>query len=176
MLSRYNRPKIEAIWSNENKFRIWTEIECLIAEQLSNLGTIPKESAKDIRKNVTDSLKVTFKPLRNTSFVNNNSVEDNIKYCQQLMPLISIKRSDEYYEWMTIGWAFFNISRGSNDGYKLWTDFSRQCPNKFSETVCVYEWQKMVYKEDGLNMGTIIKYARDDNPEEFKKLSNENTG
>ena len=51
MISRYNRPKIEAIWSNENKFRIWTEIECLIAEQLSILGIIPKEAAKDIRKN-----------------------------------------------------------------------------------------------------------------------------
>ena len=52
MISRYNRPKIEAIWSNENKFRIWTEIECLIAEQLSNLGIIPKEAAEDIRKNI----------------------------------------------------------------------------------------------------------------------------
>ena len=52
MISRYNRPKIEAIWSNENKFRIWTEIECLIAEQLSILGIIPKEAAKDIRKNI----------------------------------------------------------------------------------------------------------------------------
>jgi len=51
MISRYNRPKIEAIWSNENKFRIWTEIECLIAEQLSILGIIPKGAAKDIRKN-----------------------------------------------------------------------------------------------------------------------------
>ena len=51
MISRYNRPKIEAIWSNENKFRIWTEIECLIAEQLGILGIIPKEAAKDIRKN-----------------------------------------------------------------------------------------------------------------------------
>ena len=51
MISRYNRPKIEAIWSDENKFRIWTEIECLIAEQLGILGIIPKEAAKDIRKN-----------------------------------------------------------------------------------------------------------------------------
>ena len=51
MISRYNRPKIEAIWSNENKFRIWTEIECLIAEQLGILDIIPKEAAKDIRKN-----------------------------------------------------------------------------------------------------------------------------
>ena len=50
MISRYNRPKIEAIWSDKNKYQIWTDIECLIAEQLANLGEIPKEAAEDIRK------------------------------------------------------------------------------------------------------------------------------
>ena len=50
MISRYNRPKIQAIWSDENKYKIWTDIECLIAEQLSNLGTIPKEAAIEIKK------------------------------------------------------------------------------------------------------------------------------
>ena len=38
MIPRYNRPAIQSIWSDENKFKIWTEIECLIAEKLSELG------------------------------------------------------------------------------------------------------------------------------------------
>ena len=50
MIPRYNRPKIEAIWSDENKYRIWTDIECLIAEQLSNIGKIPKGAAIEIKK------------------------------------------------------------------------------------------------------------------------------
>ena len=49
MIPRYNRPKIELIWSDKNKYEIWTEIECLIAEQLSNIGVIPKEASKEIR-------------------------------------------------------------------------------------------------------------------------------
>jgi adenylosuccinate lyase len=49
MIPRYSREKIKKIWSDENKFTIWTEIECLIAEQLSNIGTIPKQDAKNIR-------------------------------------------------------------------------------------------------------------------------------
>ena len=36
MIPRYNRPKIEHIWSSNYKFKIWTEIECLIAEQVAN--------------------------------------------------------------------------------------------------------------------------------------------
>ena len=50
MISRYNRPKIEKIWTLENKFKIWTEIEILIAEKLSDIGVIPKIAAKEIRK------------------------------------------------------------------------------------------------------------------------------
>ena len=50
MISRYNRLKIEKIWALENKFKIWTEIEILIAEKLSNIGIIPKIAAKEIRK------------------------------------------------------------------------------------------------------------------------------
>ena len=38
MIPRYTRPEINKIWSSQNKFTIWTEIECLIADQLANLG------------------------------------------------------------------------------------------------------------------------------------------
>mgnify|MGYP003299011251 CR=1 FL=1 len=50
MIPRYNRPIIENIWTLENKFKIWTEIEILIAEKLSDIGVIPKIAAKEIRK------------------------------------------------------------------------------------------------------------------------------
>jgi len=87
MISRYNRPKIEAVWSNENKFRIWTEIECLIAEQLSNLGIIPKEAAKDIRKNAkfnVDEINEIEKETKHDviAYINNvsNYIGENSKY------------------------------------------------------------------------------------------------
>ena len=49
MIPRYTRPKIKKVWSAENKFSIWTEIECLIAKKLSINGVIPKKAAKEIR-------------------------------------------------------------------------------------------------------------------------------
>ena len=57
MIPRYNRPKIEAIWSDQNKYEIWTNIECLIAEQLSKLGTIPKKAAIEIKKKAKFNVK-----------------------------------------------------------------------------------------------------------------------
>ena len=50
MIPRYNRPQIEKIWTLENKFKIWTEIEILIAEKLADINKIPKIAAKEIRK------------------------------------------------------------------------------------------------------------------------------
>ena len=57
MIPRYNRPKIERIWSLENKFKIWTDIEILIAEKQANLGIIPKKAAKDIKKKAKFNVK-----------------------------------------------------------------------------------------------------------------------
>ena len=50
MIPRYTRPQMKKIWSTQNKFSIWTEIECLIAEKLSINGSIPKEAGKQIRE------------------------------------------------------------------------------------------------------------------------------
>ena len=87
MIFRYNRPKIEAIWSNENKFRIWTEIECLVAVQLSNLGIIPKEAAEDIRKNAKFNVEEINDIEKETkhdviAYINNvsNYIGENSKY------------------------------------------------------------------------------------------------
>ena len=48
MIDRYSRPEMKAIWSQENKFRIWFEIEAHACDALAELGTIPKEAAATI--------------------------------------------------------------------------------------------------------------------------------
>ena len=87
MISRYNRPKIAAIWSDENKFKIWTMIECLIADKLANLGKIPKQAAKDIRKKIKFNIKEINEIEKKTkhdlvAYINNVSsyIGKNSKY------------------------------------------------------------------------------------------------
>jgi adenylosuccinate lyase len=50
MIPRYSRTEMSAIWSPENRFRIWFEIEALAAEAMAELGTIPREAARAIRE------------------------------------------------------------------------------------------------------------------------------
>ncbi|MBL9065453.1 MAG: adenylosuccinate lyase [Sphingopyxis sp.] len=46
MVPRYARPEMTAIWSAENRFRIWFEIEAHATDALADLGTVPKSAAK----------------------------------------------------------------------------------------------------------------------------------
>ncbi|WP_422061147.1 adenylosuccinate lyase [Sphingopyxis sp.] len=45
MVPRYARPDMTAIWSPENRFRIWFEIEAHATDALAELGTVPKSAA-----------------------------------------------------------------------------------------------------------------------------------
>ncbi|OYY03994.1 MAG: adenylosuccinate lyase [Acidocella sp. 35-58-6] len=50
MIPRYTRPQAAAIWSPENRYRIWFEIEALAAEGMALVGSVPPEAAANIRK------------------------------------------------------------------------------------------------------------------------------
>ncbi len=45
MIPRYSRPEMTAIWSPENRYRIWFEIEAHATDALAELGVVPREAA-----------------------------------------------------------------------------------------------------------------------------------
>ena len=49
MVPRYSRPEMTAIWSSENRYRIWWQIEVFAAEAMGRIGMIPAEDAQTIR-------------------------------------------------------------------------------------------------------------------------------
>jgi adenylosuccinate lyase len=51
MIPRYSHPEMVAIWSPENRFKIWFEIEAHACDALAEIGVIPKASAQIIWKN-----------------------------------------------------------------------------------------------------------------------------
>ncbi|MGX7106948.1 adenylosuccinate lyase [Hutsoniella sourekii] len=50
MIPRYSRPEMQAIWSDQNRYQSWLEVEILAAEAWSELGEIPKEDVIKIRQ------------------------------------------------------------------------------------------------------------------------------
>ena len=51
MIPRYSREEMTKIWSQENKYQIWFDIEIYALEALENLKIAPEGSAKRIRAN-----------------------------------------------------------------------------------------------------------------------------
>ena len=49
MISRYARKEMTKIWAEENKFKIWFEIESNACDAQAEIGIIPVEAAKKIR-------------------------------------------------------------------------------------------------------------------------------
>ncbi|HXO91499.1 MAG TPA: adenylosuccinate lyase [Stellaceae bacterium] len=48
MISRYSRPQMTRIWSPENRYRIWHEIEAHACDAQAALGVIPKSAARAV--------------------------------------------------------------------------------------------------------------------------------
>lgn len=50
MIERYTREEMGSIWTDENRFKAWLEVEILACEAWSELGIIPREDVKRMRE------------------------------------------------------------------------------------------------------------------------------
>ncbi len=50
MIKRYSRKELTNIWSEENKYKIWLDVEIAAAQAMENLGHIPRGVASTVRK------------------------------------------------------------------------------------------------------------------------------
>lgn len=53
MISRYSRPDMAAIWTLDNRYNAWLEVEILAVEAHAKLGIIPEADAKAVRANAS---------------------------------------------------------------------------------------------------------------------------
>ncbi|MBY0275791.1 adenylosuccinate lyase [Candidatus Binatia bacterium] len=49
MISRYTRPEMARLWTDEHRLGIWLEIEISVCEALAKRGAIPTEAVRDMR-------------------------------------------------------------------------------------------------------------------------------
>jgi len=50
MITRYSRPEMRAIWTDENKLRLWLQIELLASEALVKEGVVPRAVFAKIKR------------------------------------------------------------------------------------------------------------------------------
>jgi P4 family phage/plasmid primase-like protien len=133
----------------------------------------------EIKKSISNTLedyKIYSRPhgrpiAKQGLFDNEPKEEDEIRrdlnVVRDLLPLLSIDRADNRNDWMTMGWAIFNISQGNDEGLDLWIEFSKKS-SKFNEPRCIYEWSHMEDRRR-VTLGTIKHFAKKDSPEDYTK-------
>lgn len=52
MIPRYSRSVMSEVWSQENKYRKWLDVEMLACEAMARLGKIPQKSLRNIKNKV----------------------------------------------------------------------------------------------------------------------------
>ena len=57
MISRYSRKELTSIWSEENKYKIWLDVEIAAAQAMEKLGQIPKGVSSIVRKKAKINVK-----------------------------------------------------------------------------------------------------------------------
>ncbi len=50
MIARYSRPEMDKLWSDENRYLLWTRIEVAVCRALASRGRIPREAFETIEK------------------------------------------------------------------------------------------------------------------------------
>jgi adenylosuccinate lyase len=49
MIDRYTLPEMGALWSEQNKFQKWLDVEIAVCEVHAEMGTIPRDALEQIK-------------------------------------------------------------------------------------------------------------------------------
>lgn len=95
---------------------------------------------------------------------NKKNTYDNLDIINKLVDILTPSRADVYMDWIRVGWCLRTID------YRLvdkWVEFSKTSP-KYKDGECEKLWNYM--KDDGLGVGTLHMWAKQDNLEAYKEI------
>lgn len=126
----------------------------------------------DIKNGLVSPLKEQIRERKDSNQeYTKHTVKQALEIATKLMPMLSTHRAEDRNEWMTIGWGLYNIGKGSPEALDLWLNFSARCDDKYDETVCIYQWDRMTTKD--ITLGTLRYYASVDSPEQYLEFQKE---
>jgi len=150
-------------------------VKLLLLTNHSNLPVLqPTESFQRIMEEETANLEIKKsqwkKDVTGGDF-NKIELEKANQLCQMLNP----HRFDKREDWRNLGFVLHSISKGHEEGFKLWEIISEKMnPESFSDPDCANQmkniWAWAGSRESSpWNMGSLRFWAETDNPKEFNE-------
>ncbi|MCK5390825.1 MAG: adenylosuccinate lyase [Deltaproteobacteria bacterium] len=81
MITRYSRPEMSSIWSDESKYKNWLRVEIAVCEAWAEYGRIPKEAIKVIKERAAfdvDRINELEKEVKHDVIAFLTSVSENV--------------------------------------------------------------------------------------------------
>lgn len=132
---------------NESKLKI---------EKASDIQLFEKQKKLEEKHKMDKRLSKKLNTKKNTC--------DSLEFIGRLVDILSVDRANSYEEWIRVGWCLRNIDFRLVD---TWVEFSKKS-SKYVEGECERLWNHM--RDDGLGVGTLHMWCKQDNPESYKKL------
>lgn len=118
---------------------------------------------KDKIRKYVDNMFLT--EIRNT--LNNRVDDEKIELVKNIVNnCLNTSRADDYNLWIQLGMVLRNIDMRL---LELWDDYSKNSA-KYKPKECMKKWNSM--KDDNLGLGTLIYWAKQDNPEKYIEIIN----
>jgi phage/plasmid-associated DNA primase len=96
-------------------------------------------------------------------------ISKSLEIVKLMMPMISDDRANDHNDWMTIGWALYNITQGADEGLDIWKEFSDKADDPRGDARYIFEWNNMNKKCYSYSIGTLKYYAKSDSPDLYAK-------
>jgi P4 family phage/plasmid primase-like protien len=133
------------------------------------LSVIPHNRIpKELKTNIVSPLKQKLVEERKKVHASVDA-KKAAEIAKELIPMISPSRADDHNDWMTVGWALYNATEGSDEGFDLWNTFTQTGEEPRPEERCVYEWGIMKRHVYTYTLGTLHYFASQDSPEVYKE-------
>ena len=124
-------------------------------------STIPKQQQVKKRKKVKHKKNSPIKK----NYIND---EEELAFIKSIIKILDANRAEKYDLWIRLGWCLHNID---NSLLKDWIEFSKKS-YKFVDGECEKEWNLM--DNEGLGVGTLYLWAKEDNSYKYKELVRRN--
>jgi P4 family phage/plasmid primase-like protien len=132
-----------------------------------------KNEKKDKKKKSLDKIsekKVLVEKIEEIKILEIDEDDKNLNFTiseiESLLDMLNINKCDNYTNWINVGLCLHNIN---NKYLLLWEKWS-QISNKYEDGKCEDNWNKFKKDKNGLTIGSLLYWAKNDNPNKYEKF------
>ena len=136
-----------------------------------NINTLFKSTNGDNQDKIESGTNDKIVKLMGQNQYGSNN-HDDIQYAKKLVKMLNSKRASLYNDWISTGWALYNISPILLTEF---IEFSKLDRKKFDENSCLKVWDDCSkrYEDSGYSIPSLVRWVKEDNIEGYKKLLRE---